>query len=119
MHGNTPNAGLPEDESNAGMPADGSSSECRRALRRDLVDVATSTRELLSDDFVVGAEIVDEDNGLHATVAVQPPAGAVVSAGFETASGSEADVESLARDLAAGAVLEAKHAIYPSHQSAR
>lgn len=118
MHGNTPHAGLPEDESHAGPPGDAPSSERRRALRRDLVDVATSTRELLSDDFVVGAEIVDED-GLHATVAVQPPAGAVVSAGFETGAGSEADVESLARDLAAGAVLEAKHAIYPSIQSAR
>lgn len=113
MHGNTPHAG----------PSDAEPSpDRRRALRRELVDVATSTRDLLSDEFVVGGEISDDEGALHATVAVQPPAGSVVSAGFEpeaadTADG--ADVESLAQDLAAGAVLEAKHAAQNVHRAAR
>ena len=108
MHGNTPHDG---------PAAPDFSPEDRRALRRDLVDVATSTRDLLSDDFVVGGEISD-DNGLHATVAVQPPAGSVVSAGFAPEGDAE-DVESLARELAAGAVLEAKHAAQDVSRAAR
>ena len=110
MHGNTPHDGPVETEF---APED------RRALRRDLVDVATSTRDLLSDDFVVGGEISDDDGALHATVAVQPPAGSVVSAGFEPEGHEAGDVESLARDLAAGAVLEAKHAAQDVSRAAR
>ena len=91
--------------------------EHRRALRRDLLDVANSTRELLSDDFVVGAEISGADGALSATVAVQPPAGSVVSTGFEYDAG--ADPQSLAQDLAAGAVLEAKHAAQDVDRAAR
>ncbi|MFQ3319753.1 MAG: hypothetical protein ACI8UR_001105 [Natronomonas sp.] len=110
MHGNTPHAG----------PADiEPSSENRRALRRDLVDVATSTRDLLSDDFIIGAEISDNDGALHATVAVQPPAGSVVSAGFDRDDEEDADVETLAQELAAGAVLEAKHAAQDVNRAAR
>ena len=101
MHGNSPHAGPAEAEP---------STERRRALRRELVNVAASTRELLSDEFVVGGEISGNADGLQATVAVRPPAGSVVSAGFEPAGDDEgASAESLARDLAAGAVLEAKH----------
>lgn len=110
MHGNTPHDGPVETEF---APED------RRALRRNLVDVATSTRDLLSDDFVVGGEISDDDGALHATVAVQPPAGSVVSAGFEPEGQEADDVESLARDLAAGAVLEAKHAAQDVSRAAR
>lgn len=110
MHGNTPHAG----------PADAEPTpESRRALRRELVDVATSTRDLLSDEFVVGGEISDDDGALHATVAVQPPAGSVVSAGFEPDGPDADDVESLAADLAAGAVLEAKHAARDVQRTAR
>jgi hypothetical protein len=65
---------------------------------------------LLSDEFVVGGEIADGDSGLQATVAVQPPAGSVVSAGIDVDAEGDADVKSLAWELAAGAVLEAKHA---------
>lgn len=110
MHGNTPHDGPVDSEF---------SPEDRRALRRDLVDVATSTRDLLSDDFVVGGEITDDDGALSATVAVQPPAGSVVSAGFESDGDRADDVESLARDLAAGAVLEAKHAAQDVDRAAR
>jgi hypothetical protein len=100
MHGNSPHAG----------PADVEPSvERRRAFRRELVDVAASTRALLSDEFVVGAELSGRTDGLQATVAVRPPAGSVVSAGFEPGEDDPVD-ESLALDLAAGAVLEAKRA---------
>ena len=63
MHGNSPHAGPAEAEP---------STERRRALRRELVDVAASTRELLSDEFVVGGEISGNADGLQATVAVRP-----------------------------------------------
>jgi hypothetical protein len=111
MHGNTPHAGPADTEPTA---------ESRRALRRDLVDVATSTRALLSDDFVVGGEISGDDGGLQATVAVKPPAGSVVSAGFDPGAGEAADdVEAFARELAAGAVLKAKHAPLDVTRAAR
>lgn len=109
MHGNTPHAGPLEAEA---------SPERRRALRRELVDIATSTRALLSDEFVVGGEISDND-GLHATVAVQPPAGSVVSAGFDSDADGDDGVDSLARDLAAGAVFEAKRAAREVDRPAR
>lgn len=110
MHGNTPHGGSPT----TGIEP---TPEHRRTLRRDLVSVAASTRELLSDEFVVGGEISDNDGALRATIAVQPPAGSVVSAGIETENVD--DMESLAVDLAAGAVVEAKHAARDTHRFAR
>lgn len=110
MHGNTPHAGPVEPEP---------SSESRRALHRNLVDVAASTRDLLSDDFIVGGEISDNQGALHATVAVQPPVGSIVSAGFEPdPETDDTDIETMAQELAAGAVLEAKHAAQDVHSSA-
>lgn len=94
---------------NGTSPGADVSPERRRALRRELVDLATSTRALLSDEFVVGGEITGDSGGVRATIAVQPPAGSVVSAGFDP-DGEDADRETFARELAAGAVLEAKHA---------
>lgn len=64
-------------------------------------------RSLLPDEFVIGAEIRDGADGPEATVAVRPPAGAVVSAGFAP---EEADTDDLARELAAGAAVEARRA---------
>lgn len=112
MHGNTPHAGSSGTEVEP-------TPEHRRTLRQDLVSVAASTRELLSDEFVVGGEISDNDGGLRATIAVQPPAGSVVSAGFETEHTDPDDIESIALDLAAGAVMEAKHAARDTHRVAK
>lgn len=94
MYGNAPHgvAGGPEP-----TPAD------RRELRREMTAVTARARKLLPAAFVVGAEVVAGADGLRATVAVQPPAGSVVSAGFEPGEAGD-----LAHDLAAGAALEAK-----------
>jgi hypothetical protein len=100
MHGNSPHAG----------PVDARPSpDSRRAFRRELANVVASTRALLSDEFIVGAELSGNTDGVRATVAVQPPAGSVVSAGFDPGE-DDAAVETLARDLAAGAVVEARRA---------
>lgn len=80
-------------------------SEQRRVLRRDGAAVAARARELLPDEFLVGSELVDGPAGVRATVAVRPPGGTVVSAGFSL--GEEADRADLAREIVAGAALEA------------
>lgn len=90
----------------------------RRELRAGLASIAARTREYLPDEYVVGSEIATGRAGVRATVAVQPPAGNPVSAGFEpdfTAETEEAipaeDREEVARGLAASAALQVKQAI--------
>lgn len=80
--------------------------EARRALRRDCLAVASRARWLLPDSFIVGGEVTGGTDGPRATIAVQPPAGSVVSAAFD--ADEEADHDALARELAASAALEAK-----------
>lgn len=67
--------------------------------------VAARARELLPEGFVVGSELVEGHDGVRATVAVRPPSGTVVSAGFALAEADDAN--DLARQVAAGAALEA------------
>ena len=88
--------------------------EQRKVLRRELTTVAARTRELLPSEFVVGSEITQGTDGPRATVAVQPPIGAVVSADY-TPNG-EIDIdddqrEDLAVGLAASAALQVKEAV--------
>lgn len=99
MYGNTPYGG---------KPAPDVSPERRRALRRDLAEVANYTRKLLPDGFVVGGEVSEGADGPEAKIAVRPPAGSVVSTGFD--EDVDADAPTLARELAAGAAFEAKRA---------
>ncbi|MFC7176917.1 DUF5811 family protein [Halosegnis marinus] len=93
MHGNTPGETpeLTRDE--------------RRRLRTRGTAVAARARELLPEGFVVGSELVEGHDGIRATIAVRPPSGTVVSAGFALAEPD--DEEALARQIAAGAALEA------------
>lgn len=79
----------------------------RRVLRQDGAAVAARARRLLPDEFVVGSELIEHPNGVQATVAVRPPGGAVVSAGFSL--GELEDHDDVAREIAAGAALEAKN----------
>lgn len=90
----------------------------RRELRAGLASIAARTREFLPNEYVVGSEIASGRAGVRATVAVQPPAGNPVSAGFEPDFSSEsgeaipaADQEEVARGLAASAALQVKQAI--------
>ena len=108
MYGNSPLGGGSE-------PTELSPEE-RKRLRRDLASVAARTRELLPADFVVGSELSHGQNGPQAMIAVQPPIGSVVSAGYAPGeSGTTIDDEEredLATGLAASAALQVKQA-YP------
>ena len=95
MYGNTPFG----DDGGPDLSADQ-----RKALRRELSSVAARTRELLPDAFAVGSEITAGVDGPTATVAVRPPVGSIVSAGFAP----EDDLDDIASELAAGAVIEAR-----------
>lgn len=93
----------------------------RRVLRRDLASVAARTRELLPGDFVVGSELRSGTGGLEATIAVQPPVGSIVSAGYAPTGDDDVSIadderEDLAMGLAASAALQVKQA-FPEDRS--
>ena len=97
----------------------------RRRLKRDLAQVAERTRELLPGEFVVGSELSAGTNGPEGTVAVRPPVGHVVSAGY-TPENTEVAIpddqrDDLAQGLAASAALQVKRAMdgHDDHQTAR
>lgn len=96
MHGNAPQTGVDPELS----------PDQRRALRQDCSAVARRARELLPDEFVVGSELVEANDGVRATVAVRPPGGTIVSAGFT--ADETADRDDIAHSIAASAALEAK-----------
>lgn len=119
MNGNTPYAGLPE-TTNAGRPMPEETPELtadqRRTLRADLSRITRRVREYLPDEYVVGAEVSRGQSGPEAMVAVQPPIGHPISAGFrpdldDEVYITESDQEEVARGLAASAALQVKHAI--------
>jgi hypothetical protein len=91
--------------------------EQRRALQAGLDTVAARTREYLPDEYVVGAQIIAGTDGPQGTIAVQPPVGAAVSAGFtpdfeDLSDGiAEEDRTEVARQLAASAALQVKQAV--------
>lgn len=92
------------------------SPEERRALRSDLARVADRTRELLPSDFVVGSELTQGANGLEAMIAVQPPVGSPVSAGYAPEEETDLRIDEdectdLAQGLAASAALQVKQAM--------
>ncbi len=121
MNGNTPYAGLPG-ETGAGQRAavdvPALSSTQKRVLSRDASRIAARTREFLPNEYVVDADISRGISGPQVTVAVRPPVGHAVSAGFtpelEDApeEGITADErDEVARGLAASAALQVKQAV--------
>ncbi|EMA43137.1 DUF5811 family protein [Halococcus saccharolyticus] len=120
MNGNTPYAGRP-DATAAGQRASADvpelSADERRELRAGLDTVAARTREFLPDEYVVGAQIVAGTDGPEGTIAVQPPVGPAVSAGFtpdaeELVDGiPDEDRDEVAHQLAATAALQVKQAV--------
>lgn len=126
MNGNTPYAGIPG-ETAAGKRAaadipDISQTE-KRLLHRDVSRIAARTREFLPNEYIVDSEISTGATGPQVTVAVRPPIGHAVSAGF-TPNFEDDDTETIddgviapderdevARGLAASAALQVKQAI--------
>lgn len=93
--------------------------EQRKHLRQDLSSVAAQTRRLLPGEFAVGSELSADASGLRATVAVQPPVGAAVSATCPLDGGvaiDEDECEDVAVGLAASAALQVKEAINDDQQ---
>ena len=121
MNGNTPYAGLPgvtQAGHRAAADVPELSGEQRRTLRRDVSRIAARTRELLPDEYVVDAEVSTGIAGPQVTVAVQPPIGHPVSAGFSPALEDEPEEligaderDEVARGLAASAALQVKLAV--------
>jgi hypothetical protein len=90
--------------------------EQRAALRAGATDIADRTREYLPDEFTVGAEVTNGVAGPKVTVAVRPPVGNPVRAGFEPEfDGDEElgddELTEVAQGLAAGAALQVKIAV--------
>jgi len=108
MYGNSPLA----DE---GLEVEALSRDQRRQLERDLSAVAARTRELLPAEFTVGSELSAGVDGPEATVAVRPPVGPVVSAGYSPedadATIDEDERNDIAKGLAASAALQVKQAL--------
>lgn len=122
MNGNTPYAGSP-DVTQAGKRANADIPELtgkqKRAFRSGVTSIAAKTRSFLPNEYVIDSEISEGTNGPQATVAVRPPVGYPVSAGFEP---DENDLEDdriisdevrdeVARGLAASAALQVKQAM--------
>jgi hypothetical protein len=121
MNGNNPYAGRPGSVG-AGQrnPADELelTDDQRRVLREHLSAIADHTRELLPGEFSVAAELRRGMTGPEATVAVRPPVGHPVSAGFAPEEADLdadeiplEDVQEVAHGLAATAALQVKEAM--------
>lgn len=122
MNGNTPYAGMPG-ITQAGRRADDDvpelTPEQKRSLRREVATIAARTREFLPDEYAVDVDVRAGVTGPTATVAVHPPAGHPVSAGFtperDDLKGGDVipieDRDEVARGLAASAALQVKQAV--------
>ncbi len=124
MNGNTPYAGLPS-VTPAGKRAQSDLPELttdqKHRLRQDISAIAAETRTYLPDEYAVDIDIDAGAGGPQARIAVQPPVGHPVSAGFAPAEedlNSEAEHivdeenrQEVARGLAASAALQVKQAI--------
>lgn len=121
MNGNNPYAGRPGvTPAGERAPADEPdlTPDQRRALREHLSAIADHTRDLLPGEYAVAAELRNGATGPEATVAVKPPVGHAVSAGYapdaEDLAAEELpldDVAEVARGLAATAALQVKRAM--------
>ncbi len=123
MNGNTPYAGRPGTTRAGHRSADDLEEVTpgqRRVLRRDVSRVAARTRDFLPDEYVVDSDISQGVGGPQVTVAVRPPIGHPVSAGFtpdidpvgdDDSVIDDAECDEVARGLAASAALQVKQAM--------
>jgi len=118
MNGNTPYGGAPGVVDAGKLSTDVElTPDQRRALRRAVAGIVARTQSYLPDSYTVGSELSYDSNGPTATVAVRPPAGHPVSAGFtpdlddiETGL-ADAERDEVARGLAASAALQVMGAV--------
>lgn len=118
MNGNNPYAGSPG-VVEAGRPATQQdlSVEQKQALRRAVAGIVARTESYLPEGYAVGSELSYGSNGPQATVAVHPPAGHPVSAGFrpdvdELEAGlDETERDEVAQGLAASAAKQVMDAV--------
>ncbi|GAA0522373.1 MULTISPECIES: DUF5811 family protein [Haloferacaceae] len=117
MNGNNPYAG-PPGVTDAGEPAPVDlSPEQERRLRRTVAGIVSRTESYLPDGYAVGSELSVGTDGPQATVAVNPPAGHPVTAGFtpdldELEAGiADSDADEVARGLAASAAIQVMDAV--------
>ncbi len=121
MNGNTPYGGLPGvTQAGQRAPTDVPTltGEQKRTLHEDVTQIAALTRAYLPNEYLVDADISQGVAGPRVRVAVKPPIGHPVTAGFSpTAEGTAdrmitADEQTeVARGLAASAALQVKQAI--------
>ena len=117
MNGNNPYAGAPG-VTDAGSPAAVDlSPDQEKQLRRAVAGIVSRTESYPPDSYAVGSELSVGANGPQATVAVNPPAGHPVSAGFTPdpedldAGIAESDTDEVARGLAASAAVQVMDAV--------
>ena len=118
MNGNNPYAGAPG-VVGAGQPSSDVelTPEQMQALRRAVAGIVAQTQTYLPDGYAIGSQLSRGSDGPTATVAVEPPVGHAVSAGFSPDTDdldtglSEADRDEVARGLAASAVMQVMSAV--------
>ena len=117
MNGNNPYAG-PPGVVDAGQPEEVElTADQKNALREAVANIVTRTESYLPDGYTVGSELGYGHDGPQATVAVRPPVGHAVSAGFSptieelTAGLDDEDREEVARGLAASAAVQVMNAV--------
>jgi hypothetical protein len=117
MNGNNPYAG-PPGVVDAGRPEEVDlTADQKDALRRAVSNIVTRTESYLPDGYAVGSELTYGADGPQATVAVRPPVGHAVSAGFtpdfdELGEGlDDEDRAEVARGLAASAAVQVMNAV--------
>jgi hypothetical protein len=117
MNGNNPYAGAPG-VVDAGRPPEGDlTGEQFRTLREAVAGIVSLTESYLPEGYVVGSELTYGSNGPQATVAVHPPVGRPVSAGFTPDDDdlddglTDEDRTEVARGLAASAAFQAMSAV--------
>jgi hypothetical protein len=117
MNGNHPYAGAPG-VTGTGQPADSELTTAQIAtLKRAVAGIVSQTESYLPEGFAVGSELSTGPNGPLATVAVHPPVGHPVSAGFrpdvdELETGlTDEDRNEVAQGLAASAALQVMNAV--------
>ncbi|MFB6111766.1 MAG: DUF5811 family protein [Halobacteriaceae archaeon] len=121
MNGNTPYAGVDgRVEPGARAPEDRPelTTDQRRVLQRGVASIAARTRDLLPAEYAVGGEISRGVEGPEVMIAVRPPIGNPVSAGFQPEFDEgepdpipQDDRAEVARGLAASAALQVKQAL--------